>query len=211
MERISSLVQGQNKIAPHGYFSVDFTETVFFLAQQKIGATVIINPQINPDSDSLLHGRASGGTLLNEPYSSDKLDDIFRDKNSPMSDGAVVVNLFPERTIYSAGNKLLPDSLENWEEVATESAKHVNRWIEKDIIGSESLFSDRCWSAYSASRHIDALIVVVCEEEGRVELFENGNVDIGVSENRLIEKLTSAYYKEADKQSSANDSSNGSH
>ncbi|KAI1695693.1 disA bacterial checkpoint controller nucleotide-binding domain-containing protein [Ditylenchus destructor] len=101
MEYVPPLVQGQTGIASHGYFSVDFAETMFLFADNKIGATVIINPHLNPDSDSMLQDRASGGTPLNEPYSSDRLYNIFRDKSNPMSNGAVVVNLFPERTIHS--------------------------------------------------------------------------------------------------------------
>ncbi|KAI1706767.1 disA bacterial checkpoint controller nucleotide-binding domain-containing protein [Ditylenchus destructor] len=192
--------QSQNRPVISDSFSFDFMDTVFRLADQKIGATVIINPQLNPDSESMLRDMASDGTPLNEPYSSLRLYDIFGNKNSPLSNGAVVINLFPEPTIYSAGNKLHMDSQCNWKKVATKSAKDAYHLIKLDILCREHLFGNRQWSAYSVSRHIDAFVVTASEERGLVSLFKNGEVDIGVTKMRMMARITSAYKAEAAKQ-----------
>ncbi|KAI1695692.1 hypothetical protein Ddc_21087 [Ditylenchus destructor] len=72
--------------------------------------------------------------------------------------------------------------------------KKLKNWIDSGIIGNESLFGERQWSAYSVSRYIPALVVTASDERRRVSVFKNGNVDVGVTKDRLIDTITSAYY-----------------
>ncbi|KAI1697037.1 disA bacterial checkpoint controller nucleotide-binding domain-containing protein [Ditylenchus destructor] len=173
----------------HGeHFFTNFPDTIFNLAKKRIGATVIINYRLNPDV--YLLRISADGTILNEPYSPQRMTDIFRNKSVPLHDGAMVLNHFGDTTIYSAGSIFHVDSQHNWQKAASESAKNSNL----------ALMKSRHRSAYSISHYIPALIVVSSEDHGWVSVFNKGNIALNVTKAELKEKLSNAYIEEISKQ-----------
>ncbi|KAI1701863.1 disA bacterial checkpoint controller nucleotide-binding domain-containing protein [Ditylenchus destructor] len=115
--------------------------------------------------------------------------DIFKNKKSPLHDGALVIHLFDKPTIYSASSKLPMDNMHNWQKVASVSAQEAN--LDK--------FGTRHWSACSASHYCPrAIVVVVSEERGRVSVFKGGNVELGVTKKKLVQELLTVFQENSD-------------
>lgn len=127
------------------------------LARRKTGALIVTTQEA--DTDTVI----SGGTSLNADISYGLLVSIFN-KESPLHDGAVVIN---NRRIIRA-SAILPVS-ENMNLPSGVGLRHR--------------------AAVGVTEKIDVACFVVSEETGRISFTHGGKLEQGVNEERLTELL----------------------
>jgi diadenylate cyclase len=136
-------------------------EQIVFAAQDltmtSTGALIVIENEIG------LRDYTETGISLNADISRELLLSIFKNKNSPLHDGAVVI--YNNKII--AANCVLPLS----------DDRHVN------------LFGTRHRAALGLSEATDAVIIVVSEESGKISIAYEGNLYSDMSATEIREVL----------------------
>ncbi|MDR3244260.1 MAG: diadenylate cyclase CdaA [Elusimicrobiota bacterium] len=126
-------------------------------SQTKTGVLIAI------ENETGLKSLTETGVILNANMSEELLLSIFKDKNAPLHDGAVIIS---SNKIYAAGCILpLSDNTE------------------------VKLFGTRHRAALGLSEVSDALVIAVSEESGLITVAYNSNLISGVSVERLVEIL----------------------
>lgn len=141
-----------------GYVSI-ITNASRVMGQSKTGALIVIARK------SPLTFYAETGEQLDAKLSARLLENIFF-KNSPLHDGAVIVN--GERIV--AARCILP-STDNPNVPAYMGMRHR--------------------AAIGLTEHVDAIVVVVSEERGSISLVSTGNIYYDVPEEELEDRLAS--------------------
>lgn len=133
------------------------------MGQSKTGALIVIARK------SPLTFYAETGEQLDAKLSVRLLENIFF-KNSPLHDGAVIVN--GER--ITAARCILP-STDNPNVPAYMGMRHR--------------------AAIGLTEHVDAIVVVVSEERGTISLVSSGNIEFNVAGEELEDRLTELIQK----------------
>ncbi|MDR0660198.1 MAG: diadenylate cyclase CdaA [Prevotellaceae bacterium] len=128
------------------------------MGQSKTGALIVIARR------SPLTFYTETGEIIDAKLSARLLENIFF-KNSPLHDGAVVIN--GERIV--AARCILPST---------------------DNPNIPAYMGMRHRAAIGLTEHADAIIVVVSEERGSISLVSGGNIDFNVPGEELEDKLT---------------------
>ena len=129
------------------------------MAEKKIGALIVIKRK------SSLEIYAQTGTVINAETSSRLLETIFF-KNSPLHDGAVII----DKNIIYAASSVLPVS------------ENVNLSPDMGL---------RHRAAVGITEATDALVIIVSEETGKIAIAENGRVISNVDSKKLLQTLES--------------------
>jgi diadenylate cyclase len=132
------------------------------LAQHKIGAIVVMTKGTD------LEGIVAGGIQLNAVISEQLIISIFN-KNSPLHDGAVII----DRGLVQSASVVLPVS-------------------EKPELSP--LLGLRHRAAVGLTERTNAAVFVVSEETGKISFAENGTLRIGISKSELMELLEIHFY-----------------
>jgi len=127
------------------------------LSATKTGALIVIT-RFNELSEYV-----QTGDVINAELSPRLLENIFF-KNSPLHDGAVIIN----------GNKI-------------QAARCVLPISEK--LDLPPHFGMRHKSAIGLTEHTDAIVIVVSEETGKISLADNGSIEYGIDLNTLAQLL----------------------
>lgn len=128
------------------------------MSSKRIGALMVIG------RTSRLELFSEGGEILKAYISAELLETIFF-KNSPLHDGAVLI----EDGLILAARCPLPIT---------------------DQITVPNHFGMRHRAALGMSEHTDAVIVVVSEESGHISVVQNGEIRENISQNELRQVLS---------------------
>ena len=137
-------------------------DAAFELSQQQHGALIVIIRSTG------IRGYTETGEILNAKLSKELLTSIFF-PNSPLHDGAVIVN----NNIIEAASATLPLS----------STTKVN---------GESL-GMRHRAGLGISEQADVMSIIVSEETGSITVAEDGKLSKGLSKDALRRKIESAF------------------
>ena len=129
------------------------------LAQQGMGATIVM------ENETGLRNFIERGKAVNAPPSAELLQAIFH-KNSPLHDGALIIN---KEGLIAAAQCILPLT--------------TNRVV-------KSYYGTRHRSAIGLSEETDAVIVVVSEERQNFSLVYRGEIREALTEQELTYQLT---------------------
>jgi uncharacterized protein (TIGR00159 family) len=150
-----------NEIVGRGEWLEEIVAACLHMARTKTGALIVIR------RNSEVDGYTEQGVMVDARISSELLENIFF-KNSPLHDGAVVV----ENQRIRAARCILPVS-------------------ERTNIPSH--YGTRHRAALGMSEVTDAVILVVSEERGQVSLVFDGRITANLHEERLREELNKAF------------------
>jgi diadenylate cyclase len=128
------------------------------MSSKRTGALIVIG------RTSRLELFSEGGEILKAYISAELLETIFF-KNSPLHDGAVLI----EDGLILAARCPLPIT---------------------DQIAVPNHFGMRHRAAMGMSEHTDAVIVVVSEETGHISVIQNGEIKENISQNELRQILS---------------------
>ena len=151
-----------------GAKAVDYVGTIvsasLAMGQAKTGALIVVARK------SPLAFYAETGELIDAKLSVSLLENIFF-KNSPLHDGAVIIN--GERIV--AARCILPST---------------------DNLNIPPYMGMRHRAAIGLTEHVDAIVVVVSEERGSISLVSSGSIDFDVPSEELEHRLTRLLQKQ---------------
>jgi diadenylate cyclase len=138
----------------------NISRSIKYFLENKIGALLVICKSNNVDFDS------NTGVMINGEVSSRLLESIF-ERNSPLHDGAVII----DKNSIIAARIVLP---------ITEATSLPSR------VGL------RHRAAVGASEHSDVLVVIISEEKNNISYAEDGKLFTDVSLDQLKKKMYEA-------------------
>lgn len=147
----------------------DIVDAVYDLARAQHGALLVIVRTTG------MRGYSEAGILINAKVSKDLIMSIFYPK-SPLHDGAIIIR----NNIVEAARCALP----------------LSSTLTHPVRGPLGM---RHRAALGVTESSDVLAIIVSEEGGSVSTAFQGDLEIGVSKEKLRDKLTKIYRDEKDK------------
>lgn len=154
-------------------FITQLVQTVFELAEERVGATIVLCHAAHAVLDPMLHELSKNSKVINKPFTPAGVKRIFRNTASPLHDGALGLSMCMQR-LFAAAIKI-PVDPPNY------SFSPTARQLKQ--------LGTRHWSAYSLSHYTASPVLVVSSETGYVTLFTKGTATFRMSRNELYEAL----------------------
>lgn len=163
--KIEKLIKKQKSKCEKNFFYL--VEAIFKLVRKKEGALIVLKRKDLLDF-------LEGGVEIYAQISVSLILSIF-DKNSPLHDGALILDL--DKGLIEKASVILPLSDDN-----------THSELKK--------FGTRHRAAIGLSERTDAIVIVVSEEKGIVTICENGHFISIENEKDLLEKIKNYFGKE---------------